>query len=224
LLKRAKILIVDDQKLFATSLEGILKSIGRDLIGEVSICYNGEEAIQRVCAFRPDVVLLDIFMPGLSGLATLKAIREKSPTTKVLMLSAFSYDTYVKEAVANGASGYILKDTTPAEVLDAIASILEGYTVFSHPALDALVGRARRFNPQKSVTPQWFNILSEKEKRILLLISKGKSNDEIAEAIFLGKHTVRNYISAIYDKMNAKDRFEAMRMAIEAQIHTLVMD
>ncbi len=163
-------------------------------------------------------------MPGMNGLAALKVIREKSPTTKILMLSAFSYDTYVKEAVANGASGYILKDTTPDGVLDAITSILAGNTVFSHAALDALAGKGARFNPQKSVTPQWFNLLSEKEKKILLLISKGKSNDEIAEAIFLGKHTVRNYISEIYDKMNAKDRFEAMRMAIEAQIHTLVME
>jgi len=223
-MKRAKVLIVDDQKLFATSLEGILKSIGGDQIGEISVCFSGEEAVKRVDTFLPDLVLMDIFMPGMGGLQALKAVREKNPAIKVVMLTTFSYDTYVKEAVANGACGYILKDSTPSEVLEAALSALKGSTVFSRAAVDALSGRARKFNPQKSPVPEWFALLSEKERRILLLISKGMSNDEIAEALILGKHTVRNYISAIYDKLNAKDRFEAMRMAIEAQIHTLVME
>jgi len=221
---RAKILVVDDQKLFATSLEGILKSIGADQISEITVCFSGEEAIKIVDSFLPDLVLMDIFMPGMGGLQALKAIRERHPEVKVVMLTTFSYDTYVKEAVANGACGYILKDSTPAEVLRTVASALEGNTVFSRAALDALAGRARRFNPQKSTVPEWLNLLSEKEKKILLLISKGMSNDEIASALFLGQHTVRNYISAIYDKLNVKDRFEAMRMAIEAQIQTMVME
>ncbi len=221
---RAKVLIVDDQKLFAASLEGILKSIGGDQISEIAVCFSGEDAIKRVDTFLPDVVLMDIFMPGVDGLQALKAVRKKHPDVKVVMLTTFSYDTYVKEAVANGACGYILKDSTPADVLDAVLSALKGNTVFSRAAVDALAGRARRFNPQKSTIPEWFGLLSEKERKILLLISKGMSNDEIAETLFIGKHTVRNYISAIYDKLNAKDRFEAMRMAIEAQIHTLVME
>ncbi len=223
-MRRAKVLIVDDQKLFATSLEGILRNIGAEQIGEIAVCFSGEEAVKRVDTFLPDLVLMDIFMPGLGGLQALKVVREKHPAIKVVMLTTFSYDTYVKEAVANGACGYILKDSTPAEVLEAVLSALKGGTVFSRAAVDALAGRARKFNPQKSAIPDWFGLLSEKEKKILLLISKGMSNDEIAETLFLGRHTVRNYISAIYDKMNAKDRFEAMRMAIEAQIHTLVME
>jgi DNA-binding NarL/FixJ family response regulator len=223
-MRRAKVLIVDDQKLFATSLEGILRSIGGDQISDIAVCFSGEEAVRRADTFLPDLVLMDIFMPGMDGLQALKAVREKHPDIKVVMLTTFSYDNYVKEAVANGACGYILKDSTPAEVLDAIQSAFKGSSVFSRAAVDALAGRARRFNPQKSTIPEWFTLLSEKEKRILLLISKGMSNDEIAETLFIGKHTVRNYISAIYDKLNAKDRFEAMRMAIEAQIHTLVME
>jgi len=221
---RAKVLIVDDQKLFATSLEGILRNIGGDRISDISVCFSGEEAVKRVDTFLPDLVLMDIFMPGMGGLQALRALREKHPEVKVVMLTTFSYDTYVREAVASGACGYILKDSTPAEVLDTVVSALKGGTVFSRAAVDALAGRARRFNPQKSTIPEWFGLLSEKEKRILLLISKGMSNDEIAETLFIGKHTVRNYISAIYDKLNAKDRFEAMRKAIEAQIHTLVME
>lgn len=221
---RAKVLIVDDQKLFATSLEGILRNIGGDQISEIDVCFSGEEAVKRIDTFLPDLVLMDIFMPGMGGLQALRAVREKHPGIKVVMLTTFSYDTYVKEAVAQGACGYILKDSTPGEVLDTIVSALKGSTVFSRAAVDALAGRARRFNPQKSTIPEWFGLLSEKEKKILLLISKGMSNDEIADMLFIGRHTVRNYISAIYDKLNAKDRFEAMRMAIEAQIHMLVME
>jgi len=223
-LARAKVLIVDDQKLFATSLEGILTKTGGELIGKIDVCFSGEEAVKRIETFLPDLVLMDIFMPGMGGLAALKTVRNRHPDIKVVMLTTFSYDTYVKEAVASGACGYILKDSTPEEVLDAIRSALKGSTVFSRAAVDALAGKALRFQPQKSTIPDWFALLSEKEKRILLLIAKGMSNDEIADTLFIGKHTVRNYVSAIYDKLNAKDRFEAMRMAIEAQIHTLVME
>lgn len=217
-------LIVDDQKLFATSLQGILKDLGKDLLGEMAIAYSGEEAVRKVDEFRPDLVLMDIFMPGMSGLEALKAIKGKLPEAKVLMLTTFGYDTYVREAMSEGACGYLLKDTTPREVLDSISSALRGQTVLSQPALDALAGKARVFNPQKSVIPSWFHYLTEKEKKILLLISRGLSNDEIAERLIIGKNTVRNYVSSIYEKMEAKDRFEAMRMAVEAQIHTLVME
>jgi DNA-binding NarL/FixJ family response regulator len=217
-------LIVDDQRLFATSLAGILGALGRDLIEEILICYNGVEAIKEVDSSCPDIILMDIFMPGISGLDTMKRILEKHPAVKVLMLTTFGYDNYIKEAIANGASGYILKDATPKDVLDAILSVFKGSTAFSSAVLDSLAGKTRSFNRQKSTIPMWFELLTEKERKILLLIAKGLSNDEIAGKLFLGKKTIRNYISSIYDKMNAKDRFEAMRMAIEAQIHTIVIE
>ncbi len=222
-MKLAKVLIVDDQKLFATSLQGILRDLGRDILGEIALASDGEEALSVAAHFKPDLVLMDIFMPGMSGLEALKLIKTRLPDTKVLMLTTFGCDSYVKEAIGNGACGYLLKDTTPQEVLESIRSALQGRVVLSQPALDALAGKARVFNPRKSVVPEWFQLLTEKERSILFLISQGQSNDEIAERLNLGKNTVRNYVSSIYEKIDAADRFHAMRIAIEAQIHTLVM-
>ena len=223
-MRPARLLIVDDQKLIATSLQGILKDLGKDVLGEIAIASDGEEALRAAASFRPDLVLMDIFMPGMSGLEALKLIKESHPDTKVLMLTTFGYDSYVQEAMGHGACGYLLKDTTPQEVMESIRSALQGRIVLSQPALDALAGKARAFNPQRSVVPEWFRYLTEKERSVLLLISRGLSNDEIAERLNLGKNTVRNYVSAIYEKIGAEDRFHAMRIAIEAQVHTLVME
>jgi len=219
-----KILIVDDQKLFAVSLAGILSSLSEGALSDVAIAGSGEEALQLLARSQPDLMLLDIFMPGMGGLETLKELRVRYPQVKVIMLTTFGYDTYVKEAVAGGACGYLLKDTTPQEVWLSVQTVMGGQTVLSQSVVETLSGKPRTASGAKSLVPDWFNLLSDKERRILLLISKGFSNEQIADRLNLGKHTVRNYVSAVYDKIGVKDRFEAMRVAIEAQIHTLVME
>ena len=198
--------------------------MGEGQLGEVRISGSGEEALQVLAWYRPDLVLLDIFMPGMGGLEALRLIRASHPMIKVLMLTTFGYDTYVKEAVVSGASGYLLKDTTPQEVWASINAVLGGQTVLSPAVVESLSGKPRTSPGQKSLVPDWFPLLSEKERKILLLISKGLSNEEIADKMNLGKNTIRNYVSALYDKIGTKDRFGAIRVAIEAQIHTLVME
>jgi DNA-binding NarL/FixJ family response regulator len=220
----AKILIVDDQRLFSECLSGILSGLGANDIAEVRMTGSGEEALKTYPWYRPDLVLLDIFMPGMGGLEALRQLRSLDPVAKIVMLTTFGYDTYVKEALAGGAAGYLLKDTTPQEVLVSIRTVLGGQTVLSPAVADALAGRSRPGADRSSVLPSWFALLSEKEKKILLLISKGLSNEEIADRLNLGKHTIRNYVSALYEKIEVKDRFGAIRVAIEAQIHALVME
>lgn len=218
-----KILIVDDQRLFAECLAGILHGLAEGRLGEVRIAGSGEEALQVVPRYHPDLVLLDIFMPGMGGLEALRQLRAGQPSLKVLMLTTFGYDTYVKEAVAGGAAGYLLKDTSPQEVWSSITAVLGGQTVLSPLVLESLMGKPRTSGGAKA-TPDWFSLLSEKERKILLLISKGLSNEEIADRLNLGKNTIRNYVSALYEKIDVKDRFGAIRIAIEAQIHTLVLE
>ena len=201
-----------------------MTGLGEGQLGEVRISGSGEEALQVLAWYRPDLVLLDIFMPGMGGLEALRLIRASHPMIKVLMLTTFGYDTYVKEAVVSGASGYLLKDTTPQEVWASINAVLGGQTVLSPAVVESLSGKPRTSPGQKSLVPDWFPLLSEKERKILLLISKGLSNEEIADKMNLGKNTIRNYVSALYDKIGTKDRFGAIRVAIEAQIHTLVME
>lgn len=219
-----KILIVDDQKLFAECLAGILQGLGEGVLGDVKIAGSGEEALQVVPRYRPDLVLLDIFMPGMGGLEALRQLRAAHPSLRVLMLTTFGYDTYVKEAVGGGAAGYLLKDTSPHEVWASITAVLGGQTVLSPSVVETLSGKPRSSGGPKLAAPDWFPLLSEKERRILLLISKGLSNEEIAERLHLGKNTIRNYVSALYEKIDVKDRFGAIRTAIEAQIHTLVLE
>jgi len=205
-------------------LSGILSSLSDGLLADLKIAGTGEEALDLMARFQPDLVLLDIFMPGMGGLETLKLLRWAHPGVKVIMLTTFGYDTYVKEAVAGGASGYLLKDTTPEEVWSSILTVMGGQTVLSQSVVETLSGRPRASDYPRSLTPPWFTQLSEKERKILLLISKGLSNEQIAERLNLGKHTIRNYVSALYEKIGAKDRFGAIRIAIEAQIHTMVLE
>jgi len=190
----------------------------------VKISGSGEEALQVIPRFQPDLVLLDIFMPGMGGLEALRQIRAAHPTAKILMLTTFGYDTYVKEAVAGGAAGYLLKDTTPQEVWASITVVMGGQTVLSPSVVESLSGKPRGADGQKTLIPAWFPLLSEKERKILLLISRGQSNEEIADRLHLGKKTIRNYVSALYEKIEVKDRFGAIRVAIEAQVHTLVLE
>lgn len=219
-----KLLIVDDQKLFAESLAGILTSLAEGRLSEVRIAGTGEEALALLGRYRPDLLLLDIFMPGMGGLAALRDIHGRYPALKVLMLTTFGYDSYVKEAVAGGASGYLLKDTTPQEVWAAVTAVMGGQTVLSPAVVESLSGRPRAATGQKSLAPAWLPLLNEKERKILLLISRGLSNEEIAERLNLGSHTIRNYVSRLYEKIDVKDRFGAIRAAIEAQIHALVLE
>ena len=158
----AKILIVDDQRLFSECLSGILSGLGASDIAEVRMTGSGEEALKAYPWYRPDLVLLDIFMPGMGGLEALRQLRVIDPTAKIVMLTTFGYDTYVKEALAGGASGYLLKDTTPQEVLASIRTVLGGQTVLSPAVADALAGRARPGADRSSVLPSWFALLSEK--------------------------------------------------------------
>jgi DNA-binding NarL/FixJ family response regulator len=219
-----KILIVDDQKLFAECLAGILIGLGEERLAEVRISGSGEEALQMIPRYQPELVLLDIFMPGMGGLAALRQIRTEYPEVKVLMLTTFGYDTYVKEAVAGGATGYLLKDTTPQEVWTSITAVMGGQTVLSPSVVESLSGKPRTSGGKKPLVPEWLPLLTEKERKILLLISRGLSNEEIAARLNLGKKTIRNYVSALYEKISVKDRFGAIRVAIEAQIHTLVLE
>ncbi len=225
-MKRLRIMLVDDQKLFVQSLKRAIQSITED-IEDVTIAYNGREAIEIIPASKPDVILMDIYMPVLDGIEATKIIHRQYPDIKILMLTTYGYDEYVKEAIDNGASGYLLKDILPEELIDTVKMICDGKSnvVMSQEIVKQIVkkieeGKGERFS--KESIPRWYRELSEKEKHILLLISKGYSNDEISEKVYLGKQTVRNYISNIYSKLGVDNRFEAMRIAIESGIESLI--
>jgi DNA-binding NarL/FixJ family response regulator len=221
-MRRLKVLLVDDQKLFVESLRKVLESVP-DRIESVDIAYNGREAVEYLKRARPQIVLMDTHMPVMDGISATRVIHKRFPEVKILMLSAFGYDEYVQEAMSCGASGYILKDISPDELLESIQAVTSGNVILSKEVISSISGKAEVIQEPSSV-PDWLGYLSSKEKKILLLISRGYSNKEIADTLHLGSQTVRNYISVIYDKLGVKDRFEAMRQAIEARIERLVKE
>jgi len=215
-MKKLKILIVDDQKLFSDSLKRVILAEGDD-VASVSTALNGEAALREIQNSVPDIILMDVHMPVMNGIEATQIIHKRYPAIKILMLSAFGYDEYVKAALKNGAIGYLLKDISSSELLTSIRGACSGLRIISPRVLDGMSGRTRN-KKRQSTLPAWFNDLTGREKDILLLVMKGYSNEEIAEMICLGLQTVKNYLSSIYAKLGVKNRFQSMRLAMEHRI------
>jgi DNA-binding NarL/FixJ family response regulator len=214
-----KILIVDDQKLFADSLKKVLASEEKD-ITSIAIALDGREALASLAESVPDVILMDIHMPVMDGIAATGLIHQRYPQIKILMLTTFGYDEYVKAALEKGAVGYLLKDISTAELLTSIRAALSGVRIVSPQVLEGMT-RAPRAADAPPVPPRWFQELTPRERDILVLVMKGFSNEEIAEKIFLGQQSVKNYLSTMFSKLGVENRFEAMRLAMEFKIDTL---
>jgi DNA-binding NarL/FixJ family response regulator len=213
-----RLLLADDQKLFVESLKRVIESEAPD-IRIVGIANDGREAVAMAKALSPDLVLMDIRMPTMDGVEALQAILRETPDLLIVMLTTYSDDSYVYNALRLGARGYLLKDMSPERLVEAIRSVKRD-TVMLAPdiALNAASKRAKGPSP----VPDWFRFLTEREKVVLSLVAQGFSNKEIGERLRLGDQTVRNYISDIYSKLDVRDRFEAMRTAIEADLEGLL--
>jgi len=215
-------MLVDDQKLFIESLKRVLES-EEALVNQVYIANDGEEALKLVDSIRPDVILMDVHMPHVNGIEATGLIHRKQPDIKIIILSAFGYDDYVAHAMQQGASGYILKDISPEELIVTIRKVHYGEIIPMAKSSGMSLHTRQRREDRKQL-PQWYKELSATERTIVLLIAKGYSNKEIADHANLGEQTVRNYVSAVYDKLGVSNRFAAMRAAIEAHIEDWVSE
>jgi DNA-binding NarL/FixJ family response regulator len=200
-----RLLLVDDQDLIRRGLRALLKSdTALEIVGEAA---DGQGAIAQTTALKPDVVLMDIRMPIMDGVAATQVICQRFPHTKVLILTTFGDETYVAQAMRSGASGYLLKDTPFEELTQAIRFVHKGYTQIG-PGL----GRAVTA-PKPSVEPQNFpdgwEELTPREHDILRLIATGASNREIAQALFIAEKTVKNHITNILGRLGLRDRTQA---------------
>lgn len=205
-----RILIVDDQVLFAESLRAVLEASG----AQYKVCglaENGREAVDAVDELKPDLVLMDVRMPVLDGVAATRILKTKHPALKILMLTTFEDDEYVREALRYGVSGYLLKSIPTAELLASLGAALTGALQLDPRVVPALVGQASPV--AADAPPAWFDELTRKERQVLGLMVGGFHNDEIAERVCMAPQTVRNYISRIYDKLGTTDRVAAVRLA-----------
>lgn len=207
---KIKILIVDDQTLMRDGLKTVL-SLEKDF--EVTgTASNGLEAIRMVEKQNPDVVLLDIRMPEMDGVTCIKRIKQQHPDTKVIMLTTFNDEEYIIDALANGASGYFLKDIDMEKLIRAIRDCVEGRTIIPQEVALKLAEGLTRISSsgrRKDVSQAELD-LTERELEICSMMVQGFTNSQISVMIHISEGTVRNYISNIYSKLGISDRTQAV--------------
>ncbi|MGB7249641.1 MAG: response regulator transcription factor [Phormidesmis sp.] len=217
-----RVLIAEDQEIVRRGLKLLLMTQSDiDIVGEAE---NGQQAIDLVIALdeekqRPHVVLMDIKMPIVDGVAATKAVMEKFPDTKIVMLTTFEDNQFVSEALSYGAKGYLLKDTPLEELTDVIRSIAKGYTQFGPGILEKVVADAVQTDSPCQEPPPEFMSLSAKEKEVLGLIAQGANNKEIAATLFISEGTVRNHVTHILGRLNVRDRTQAALIANTFMAH-----
>jgi DNA-binding NarL/FixJ family response regulator len=203
-----RVLLVDDQALFREALATLLEV--RPEIEVVGEAANGAEAIDKVAILRPDVVLMDLHMPVLDGIAAARRLRVEQPDTRVLALTTFDDDEDVFAALRAGAVGYLLKDVTSDRLVEALLAAARGESVLQPSVAARVVARFAELpddvppRPQPLVVP-----LSERELEVLRLLADGGSNREIASALFLAEGTVKNHVTNVLAKLGARDRTQA---------------
>lgn len=211
-----RILIADDQAITRSGLKMLLTAVGNlEIVGEAR---HGEEAVALATALQPDVILMDLRMPGLNGIEAIRLIHRTSPHIGILILTVFEDDTSVFPAIRAGARGYLLKDTEQDELLRAIHTVANGGAIFSPGIAQKVLGYLTMPPPpaMAHVSVTIFDELTPREREILELIAQGKTNTEIATILNLSPKTVSNYISNVLLKVQTTDRAKLMLMAIEA--------
>ena len=203
-----RILIVDDHAIVREGQRALVETEpGMTLVGEAT---NGEEAIELARILNPDVIFMDLFMPGVDGIEATEAIKAENPQARILVLTSFAEDEKVFRAVKAGASGYLLKDATPDEILTAVRQVYRG-----EPAMNpTIANKLMRELQRESNLPPTEEPLTERELDILKLVAQGLSNQEIAEELVISERTVRTHVSNILSKLHLANRTQVALYAL----------
>jgi DNA-binding NarL/FixJ family response regulator len=212
-----RVLIADDQPLYRRGLEVVLHT--EDSIEVVGEAENGEEAIAKAEELAPDVVLMDVRMPRINGIEATRAIRDRVPTTKVLMLTVSDEDSDLYEAIKAGASGYLLKEVSVEEVADSIRAVMQGESKITPSMASKLINEftamsKRADERQRLPVPA----LTVRELEVLKLVAKGMSNRDIADELFISENTVKNHVRNILEKLHLHSRMEAVMYALREKL------
>lgn len=209
-----RVLICDDQHMVAEGLRAILGTVGQ--IEVVGVAHDGAAAVEQVAAARPDVVLMGLKMPRLDGVGATRAIRNRFPAVRVLVLTTFDADEWVIEAIRAGASGYLLKDSPRQALVAAIEGTAAGLTHIDPAVAGRLFDQvARSATPPRSPL---LASLTERELEVLVLLGRGLNNTTIAERLHMAEGTVRNNVSSILGKLDLADRTQAALFALQQRL------
>jgi len=209
-----RVLIVDDQALVRMGFRMLLDAEpGIEVVGEAS---DGREALSLAASATPDVILMDVRMPGLDGIAATRQLVEGSPGSKIIILTTFDLDEYAFEGLRAGASGFLLKDTRPAELLAAVRAVASGEAVVSPRVTRRMLDMFGSRLPGDSPGAALLAALTPREREILVAIGGGLSNGEIAERFVLTESTVKTHVGRVLQKLELRDRVQAVVFAYEA--------
>jgi len=209
-----RILLADDQRLFVENLKTVLEHQD-DGIQVVATAENGEQAVRMALKHHPDLVLMDIRMPVMDGVEATRRIHKAAPDISILVLTTFDDDEYVHDALKYGAVGYLLKNIPSKMLLESIRAVLAGTIQLSPDVVSHLIERPPA---QKINTTFPIEQLSNREREVLFLMSRGYDNPAIAERLFLSEQTVKNHISHIYGKLGIHERIVAMKAARDSRL------
>ncbi len=208
---KKRIVIVDDHEVVRIGLRALLaQNTQFEVIGEAG---NVKDAMELVSRLNPDIVLMDIRLPGVSGIEACELITRDYPETKVVMLTSYAEDEMLFNAIRAGASGYVLKQIGGEDLVRALEAVGRGEALLDPAVTQRVFQEVRRAVREEEASA--FSSLSQQEKHVLGLVSSGRTNREIAKELFLGEGTVRNYVSSILSKLSVSNRAEAAAYAVE---------
>ena len=215
---KQRIILVDDHEVVRLGLKSLLERHPQfEVVGEAS---SARDALEQVAALEPDVVVMDIRLPGTSGIEACEQIVDQHPNAKVIMLTSYAEDEMLFSAIRAGASGYVLKQIASEELVKAIEAVGRGEALLDPAVTQRVFQEVRRAVKEEEASA--FAHLSQQEKHVLLLVSEGKTNREIAKNLFLGEGTVRNYVSSILSKLGVNNRAEAAAYAVEHNLREYI--
>ena len=208
-----RVLIVDDEPLVRSGVRMILE--GEHDIEIVGEAADGNEALEQAHALTPNIVMLDIRMPGLDGIETTRRLLERKAAPRILILTTFDLDEYVYEAMKAGASGFLLKNVPPAKLVDAVRTVADGDALLAPAITRRMIERFVQRAPVGAGRPAQLAELTERELDVLRLIARGLSNAEIGKALFLSEATIKSHVNRILSKLDLRDRTQATVLAYE---------
>ena len=207
-----RVLVADDQSMVRAGFRMLLA--GEEDIDVVAEASNGREAVEKADRFRPDVILMDIRMPELDGLEATRVILATDNNARILVLTTFDLDEYVYEALRAGASGFVLKDDPPEQLIAAVRTVAAGDALLSPPVTKRVIKQFMR--TPRPAPPKELEELSERERDVFRLIARGLSNAEIGQELYISDTTVKTHITHILQKLNLRDRVQAVVLAYQA--------
>lgn len=210
-MKKQRIILVDDHEVVRLGLKSLLERHPQfEIVAEAG---TAREALKHVEQYSPDVVVMDIRLPGGSGIDACEKITESYPDTQVIMLTSYAEDEMLFSAIRAGAAGYVLKQIGGDDLVRALEAVSRGEALLDPAVTQRIFQEVRRAAKEEEASA--FADLTQQEKHVLILVSEGKTNREIAKELFLGEGTVRNYVSSILSKLNVSNRAEAAAYAVE---------